>query len=74
MTVKIHSSWYEVLQNEFEKPYWNELTTFVKNEYSTSRCFPEGKNIFRTYDLTPFEKVKVVILGQDPYHTPGAAM
>jgi uracil-DNA glycosylase len=69
MTVKIHPSWYTVLASEFEKPYWDELTSFVKNEYVTKRCFPEGKNIFRAYDLTPFESVKVVILGQDPYHT-----
>ena len=74
MTVKIHPSWHKALEAEFEKPYWEKLTSFVKNEYVTQRCFPEGKNIFRTYDLTPFEKVKVVILGQDPYHTPGAAM
>lgn len=74
MTVKIDPSWHAVLENEFEKPYWSPLTAFVKNEYSTARCFPEGKNILRAYDLTPFEKVKVVILGQDPYHTPGAAM
>ncbi len=74
MTVKIDPSWHRVLHEEFEKPYWSELTAFVKNEYSTKTCFPLGKNIFRSYDLTPFEKVKVVILGQDPYHTPGAAM
>lgn len=74
MTVRIDSSWYKVLHWEFEKPYWEILTTFVKWEYQTKSCFPLGKNIFRTYDLTPFDNVKVVILGQDPYHTPGAAM
>lgn len=74
MTVRIHPSWHNALEEEFEKPYWSELTAFVKNEYTNARCFPEGKNIFRAYDLTSFEKVKVVILGQDPYHTPGAAM
>jgi uracil-DNA glycosylase len=70
MTVKIHPSWYAVLGDEFEKPYWETLTKYVKDEYSTEKCFPEGKDIFRAYDLTPFETVKVVILGQDPYHTP----
>jgi uracil-DNA glycosylase len=74
MTVRIHSSWHTALANEFEKPYWHELTTFVKEEYATKPCFPEGKNIFRAFDTTPFDAVKVVILGQDPYHTPGAAM
>lgn len=74
MTVRIEPSWHAVLCDEFEKPYWKELTQFVKEEYQTTSCFPPGKNIFRAFDLTPFEKVKVVILGQDPYHTPGAAM
>ena len=63
-----------VLANEFEKPYWNILTEFVKEEYAATRCFPEGRNIFRAFDTTPFDQVKVVILGQDPYHTLGAAM
>lgn len=74
MTVKIDPSWLNVLALEFEKPYWHELTSFVKEEYGKSVCFPEAKNIFRAFDMTPFESVKVVILGQDPYHTPGAAM
>jgi uracil-DNA glycosylase len=74
MTVRIHPSWQSVLQEEFTKPYWESLTTFVKTQYSEKKCFPEGKNIFRAFDMTPFENVKVVILGQDPYHTPGAAM
>lgn len=74
MTVRIHSSWHEVLAPEFEKPYWQNLTNFVKSEYSRVTCFPQGKDIFRAFDLTPFDQVKVVILGQDPYHTPGAAM
>ena len=72
--VKIHPSWHAVLAQEFEKSYWENLTTFVKDEYSKTACFPEWKNIFRAFDSTPFEQVKVVILGQDPYHTPGAAM
>ena len=74
MTVRIHRSWHAVISGEFQKPYWHELTTFVKGEYATKKCYPEGKNIFRAFDSTPFESVKVVILGQDPYHTPGAAM
>jgi uracil-DNA glycosylase len=74
MTINIHPSWYRALASEFEKPYWSILTDFVKREYSQRRCFPEGKNIFRAYDSTPFDAVKVVILGQDPYHTAGAAM
>lgn len=69
MSIRIHPSWQAVLVSEFEKPYWESLTSFVKSEYATNRCFPEGKNIFRAFDLTPFDDVKVVILGQDPYHT-----
>ncbi len=74
MTVRIHLSWHAVLASEFEKLYWESLTSFIKSEYSQKKCFPEGKNIFRAFDSTPFDDVKVVILGQDPYHTPGAAM
>lgn len=74
MTVHIHPSWQSVLSSEFEKPYWKDLTSFVKDEYSKTRCFPEWKNILRAFDMTPFEDVKVVILGQDPYHTAWAAM
>lgn len=74
MTVRIHPSWYEVLVWEFEKPYWSSLTEFVKSEYSQVPCFPRWKDIFRAFDMTPFDRVKVVILGQDPYHTPWAAM
>lgn len=74
MTIIIHPSWHEALAFEFEKPYWQGLTAFVKEEYTSTQCFPEEKNIFRAYDTTPFDRVRVVILGQDPYHTPGAAM
>lgn len=74
MTPQIHPSWQAVLSNEFEKPYWRELASFVKEEYSKNECFPKQENIFRAFDLVPFDSVKVVILGQDPYHTPGAAM
>lgn len=74
MTIRIEESWKNHLHEEFEKPYWESLTAFVKEEYATAQCCPQGKNIFRAFDLTPFDDVKVVILGQDPYHTPGAAM
>lgn len=74
MTVRIEPTWKEHLQPEFDKPYWTELTDFVRAEYQAGQCCPPGKHIFRAFDLTPFDKVKVVILGQDPYHTPGAAM
>lgn len=73
-SVKIHPSWHARLEKEFESEYWLPLTEFVRGEYSSGPCFPEAKNIFRAFDATPFESVKVVILGQDPYHTPGAAM
>lgn len=74
MTIRIEASWLKVLSSEFEKAYWSELTKFVKDQYAQTPCFPEGKNIFHAFDTTPFGQVKVVILGQDPYHTPGAAM
>lgn len=74
MTVRIEPSWKQHLQAEFDKPYWTGLTDFVRAEYQAGPCCPPGKHIFRAFDLTPFDKVKVVILGQDPYHTPGAAM
>lgn len=74
MTVRIEPSWKAHLQDQFEQPYWQTLTAFVKDEYAAGPCCPAGKNIFRAFDLTPFDDVKVVILGQDPYHTPGAAM
>lgn len=71
--VKIHPSWLEVLQEEFEKPYFEELIGFVKEEYASTTIYPEGRNIFRAFELCPFDAVKVVILGQDPYHGPGQA-
>ncbi|MBC7472361.1 MAG: uracil-DNA glycosylase [candidate division SR1 bacterium] len=73
MSVKINPSWLKVLENEFEKPYFTLLTSQVKEEYAKSKVFPDPQNIFRAFDLTPFDYVKVVILGQDPYHTPGVA-
>ncbi|MEG1898029.1 MAG: uracil-DNA glycosylase, partial [Mucinivorans sp.] len=66
--VKIADDWYSLLEDEFEKPYFSELTDFVRHEYSTTKIFPEGKNIFRAFDSCPLDKLKVVILGQDPYH------
>ncbi|MFA6519403.1 MAG: uracil-DNA glycosylase [Candidatus Paceibacterota bacterium] len=68
MNVKIDPSWARHLKGEFEKAYFEELTRFVKNEYKNGAVYPAPKNIFRAFDLCPFEKVKVVILGQDPYH------
>ena len=73
MKVKIDPSWAKHLQDEFEKSYFTELTTFVKKEYQEGKVYPAPKNIFRAFDLCPFEKVKVVILGQDPYHETGQA-
>ncbi len=68
MEVKIDASWKKHLAQEFEQPYFSELTDFIKKEYQGEKVFPHPKNIFRAFDLCPFEKVKVVILGQDPYH------
>lgn len=71
--VKIESSWKEALQQQFGMRYWNELTEFVKRAYATEKVYPKGKDIFKAYQLTPLPKVKVVILGQDPYHGPNQA-
>ncbi|MCF8357323.1 MAG: uracil-DNA glycosylase [Prolixibacteraceae bacterium] len=73
MDVKIEPSWKEILNEEFKKPYFSTLTSFVREEYKKNRIFPEGKNIFNAFNLCPFNKVKVVIIGQDPYHGPGQA-
>ena len=73
MNVKIESSWQKLLQNEFSKQYFTELVDFVKKEYATNTCFPPGHQIFNAFNLCPFDKVKVVIIGQDPYHEPGQA-
>lgn len=73
MQVKIAADWQEILQPEFDKPYFEELTRFVKDEYSSTTVFPAGKNIFRAFDKCPFESLKVVIIGQDPYHGVGQA-
>ena len=71
--VKIEKSWHDVLKNEFDKPYFEHLINFVKTEYATKRVFPPGSRIFAAFDACPFDKVKVVILGQDPYHDEGQA-
>ena len=68
MNVRIEQSWAEKLKGEFEKEYFANLTVFVKKEYKEEIVYPAPKNIFRAFDLCPFDKVKVVILGQDPYH------
>ncbi len=73
MDVKIEPSWKRALQDEFGKEYFATLTQFVKDEYKSGPVYPNPKNIFRAFDLTPFDQVKVVILGQDPYHGKGQA-
>jgi len=73
MKVRIEPSWKTVLQEEFDKEYFRELTEFVKGEYKAGPVYPPGKFVFRAFDLCPFDKVSVVILGQDPYHGFGQA-
>ena len=73
LNVRIDESWQRVLADEFEKPYFSELTAFVRDAYANGTCYPPATQIFRAFDLTPFVRVKVVILGQDPYHNPGQA-
>ncbi len=73
MNIKIESGWQQVLEPEFSKPYFNELVSFVKAEYRQYTCYPKGKDIFAAFDNCPFTKLKVVIIGQDPYHGPGQA-
>lgn len=74
MNVKIDPSWYEVLQPQFEAPYFAQLKEFLVAERQQYTCYPPGGKIFNAFDSTPFNKVKVVVLGQDPYHEPGQAM
>lgn len=73
MDVKIESSWKEHLQDEFDKPYFVQLAESVRREYGAGVCYPPGGLIFNAFNQTPFDRVKVVILGQDPYHEPGQA-
>nr|WP_308536622.1 uracil-DNA glycosylase [uncultured Prevotella sp.] len=72
--VSIEKSWKEALQKEFSKPYFLQLTKNIHREYRETTCYPPGKLIFNAFNLCPFDDVKVVILGQDPYHEPGQAM
>lgn len=71
--VRLHPSWKSVLSDQFEMPYFKSLITFVKDEYANKTIYPPGGLLFSALDHTPFENVKVVILGQDPYHGPGQA-
>lgn len=71
--VDIEPSWHEKLMEEFEKPYFEMLTQFVRAEYANGLCFPPGKLIFNAFNQCPFDNVKVVLIGQDPYHEPGQA-
>ena len=73
MNVKIEESWKAILKDEFDKPYFENLVQFVKSEYKNHTCFPKGNEIFNALDHTPFNDVKVVIMGQDPYPSPGHA-
>jgi len=66
--VKINEEWKAVLKPEFKKSYWGDLTEFVRQQYLSGKVYPPAKNIFRAFDLCPLDKVKVVIVGQDPYH------
>ena len=73
MDVKIAEDWKALLQEEFDKPYFEELTRFVREEYAARQIFPAGRNIFRAFDRCPLSSLKVVIIGQDPYHGEGQA-
>lgn len=74
MAVKIDPSWFAVLRTQFEAPYFAELKQFLVAERQQHTCYPPGSKIFNAFNTTPFDQVKVVILGQDPYHEPGQAM
>lgn len=71
--MNIEASWKKILEDEIKKPYFKALTDFIKMEYSTGNVFPQQKDIFRSFDSCPFDMVRVVILGQDPYHGPDQA-
>lgn len=74
MDVKIHESWKKVLEEEFGKDYFKKLVDFIKSEYSSKTIYPPGKLIFNAFEHCNWDKVEVVIIGQDPYHGPGQAM
>lgn len=73
MDVRIAEDWKQILSEEFNKPYFKDLVEFVRAEYAAGEVFPKGKDIFRAFDKCPFERLKVVIIGQDPYHGVGQA-
>ena len=73
MEVKIEETWKEVLKEEFEKDYFVNLTSFVRQEYKEKTIYPKASNVFNAFNLCPFNEVKVIILGQDPYHEPNQA-
>lgn len=73
MNINIAPSWKSVLAEEFEKDYFQQLVTFIKSAYASHTCYPPGNKIFAAFNHTPFHEVKVVLLGQDPYHGPGQA-
>jgi uracil-DNA glycosylase len=73
MEVKIEANWKKILKDEFDKPYFMSLITFIKAEYKNYTCYPKGTDIFNAFEFCPFDKTKVVILGQDPYHGPHQA-
>lgn len=73
MQVRIHSKWQKILQEEFDKDYFQNLTDFIRSEYRSKTIFPPAKDIFKAFDMVPPQEIKVVILGQDPYHGPGMA-
>ena len=74
MNVQIEPSWKKHLMQEFDAPYFEQLTQAVRQEYAQATCYPPGKLIFNAFNLCPFDQVKVVLIGQDPYHEPGQAM
>jgi len=73
MEIKLHYSWNQIISSEFDKPYFIELTDFVNKEYSLHKCFPDKNQIFNAFNLCQFDLLKVVIIGQDPYHGLGQA-
>lgn len=73
MNVKIEPSWHEALAEQWQQPYFEQLVSFVREQYATKQIFPAPGRIFAAFDACPFSKVKVVIIGQDPYHGPGQA-
>ena len=73
MKLNIHSSWKKELNEEFNKPYFEELIAYISKEYAENTCYPEQDEIFQAFNKATFDKVKVIIIGQDPYHGEGQA-